>query len=70
MDAGDSRRLVFVFIVREGIVQRRLWEGFSADADPERFACLYLSIRGDAGPGIRNLVEFHSSVRPQLGHVT
>ena len=64
----NSQRLVFLFIVREDLVQKRLWEEFFQDADPERYECLYYSISGDSHPNIENLVGFPNTLNPQYGH--
>lgn len=63
-------KLIFLFIVREGFRQRRLWEAFFDQADPALHACYYLSIRGGDDPDIANLVTFPSALKPQYAHFT
>lgn len=64
------KKLIFMFIVREGFLQQRLWEAFFRDADPALYDCFYYSIDSVDEPNVRNLVRFPNTLNPQYGHVT
>lgn len=69
-----TNKLVFMFIVREGLLQPRLWEAFFGDADPDRYDCYYLSIKGPIKgcpePDIANLVPISPAEEPRYAHVS
>ena len=59
-----------MFILREGFLQRELWESFFRGVDPDRYRCFHYSIEGSDAPAVESLLTFANTLNPQYGHVS
>ena len=64
------KKLICMFVVREGFLLQRLWEEFFRDADHDRCNFFYFSINAVDEPNVNNPVRFANTLNPQYGHVT